>query len=58
MSERTVVPCTLAHHGAAMGALPQDGFKFGRWLDLAFFQLLLETPGAPVDGRRSRWGSP
>ncbi|HEY8975834.1 MAG TPA: hypothetical protein VIN75_16570 [Burkholderiaceae bacterium] len=41
-----------------MGALPQVGFKFGRWLDLAFFQPLLETPGAPVDGRRSRWGSP
>ena len=50
MNERTVVPCTLAHHGAAMGALPQVGFKFGRWLDLAFFQLLLETPTSPVDG--------
>jgi phosphinothricin acetyltransferase len=32
------------------GTLPQVGFKFGRWLDLAFFQLLLETPTAPVDG--------
>jgi L-amino acid N-acyltransferase YncA len=32
------------------GTLPQVGFKFGRWLDLAFFQLLLETPAAPVDG--------
>ena len=33
-----------------VGTLPQVGFKFGRWLDLAFFQLLLETPAAPVDG--------
>jgi phosphinothricin acetyltransferase len=33
-----------------VGTLPQVGFKFGRWLDLAFWQLLLETPEAPVDG--------
>jgi phosphinothricin acetyltransferase len=26
------------------------GFKFGRWLDLAFYQLLLPTPTRPVDG--------
>jgi L-amino acid N-acyltransferase YncA len=26
------------------------GFKFGKWLDLAFFQLILETPHNPVDG--------
>jgi phosphinothricin acetyltransferase len=32
------------------GTLPQVGFKFGRWLDLAFYQLLLDTPLAPVDG--------
>jgi L-amino acid N-acyltransferase len=32
------------------GTLPQVGFKFGRWLDLSFFQLLLETPAHPVDG--------
>jgi phosphinothricin acetyltransferase len=32
------------------GTLPQVGFKFGRWLDLAFFQLLLEGPEHPVDG--------
>lgn len=34
----------------SVGTLPQVGFKFGRWLDLAFFQLTLETPAAPVDG--------
>ncbi len=33
-----------------VGTLPQVGFKFGRWLDLAFYQLLLETPADPVDG--------
>lgn len=32
-----------------VGTLPQVGFKFGRWLDLAFYQLLLETPLKPVD---------
>jgi L-amino acid N-acyltransferase len=33
-----------------VGTLPQIGFKFGRWLDLALYQLLLETPAHPVDG--------
>lgn len=33
-----------------VGTLPQVGFKFGRWLDLAFYQLLLDTPTHPVDG--------
>ena len=28
----------------------QAGFKFGRWLDLAFYQKILATPAAPVDG--------
>jgi len=28
----------------------QAGFKFNRWLDLQFYQLLLDTPGHPVDG--------
>ena len=32
------------------GIVRQAGFKFGRWLDLAFYQLILETPAAPVDG--------
>jgi phosphinothricin acetyltransferase len=30
--------------------LRQAGFKFGRWLDLEFYQLLLPTPADPVDG--------
>lgn len=33
-----------------VGTLPQVGFKFGRWLDLAYYQLVLETPLNPVDG--------
>lgn len=32
------------------GTLRQVGFKFGRWLDLALYQLVLPTPDAPVDG--------
>lgn len=32
------------------GTLPQVGFKFGRWLDLAFYQLLLDTPAHPTEG--------
>ena len=33
-----------------VGTLPQVGFKFGRWLDLAFYQRTFETPRDPVDG--------
>ena len=32
------------------GTIKQAGYKFGRWLDLAFYQLILETPLAPVEG--------
>jgi L-amino acid N-acyltransferase YncA len=32
------------------GSIRQAGFKFGRWLDLEFYQLLLPTPPNPVDG--------
>ena len=32
------------------GTIRQAGFKFGRWLDLAFFQLTLDTPAVPVEG--------
>jgi len=32
------------------GTLRQVGFKFGRWLDLDFYQLVLETPLRPEDG--------
>ncbi|GAA0703027.1 GNAT family N-acetyltransferase [Marinobacterium maritimum] len=32
------------------GTIRQAAFKFGRWLDLAFYQLTLETPLQPLDG--------
>ncbi len=31
-------------------SIKQAGFKFGRWLDLEFYQLLLPTPTEPKDG--------
>ena len=33
-----------------VGTVHQAGYKFGRWLDLAFYQLILPTPDHPVDG--------
>ena len=30
------------------GTIRQAGFKFGRWLDLAFYQLILPTPPNPI----------
>lgn len=35
---------------AHAGTIRQAGFKFGRWLDLGFYQLILDTPFNPVDG--------
>ena len=35
------------HHA---GTFKQVGFKFGRWLDAAFYLRLLDTPAMPVDG--------
>ncbi len=32
------------------GTLKEVGFKFGKWLDIAFYQLVLETPADPVEG--------
>lgn len=32
------------------GTIQQAGFKFGRWLDLAFYQRILSTPTEPADG--------
>jgi L-amino acid N-acyltransferase len=32
------------------GTVRQAGFKFGRWLDLEFYQIILRTPANPVDG--------
>ncbi len=32
------------------GTIREVGFKFGHWLDLDFYQLILETPARPGDG--------
>jgi L-amino acid N-acyltransferase len=32
------------------GTVREAGYKFGRWLDLEFWQLILPTPEDPVDG--------
>jgi len=47
-------PASIALHRTLgfthAGTLREVGFKFGRWLDLAFYQLTLPTPTEPVDG--------
>lgn len=38
-------------HGFALaGTIAQAGFKFGRWLDLMFYQRILAGPEQPADG--------
>jgi phosphinothricin acetyltransferase len=32
------------------GTIRECGFKFGRWLDLAFYELILPSPRQPRDG--------
>jgi L-amino acid N-acyltransferase YncA len=32
------------------GTIRHVGFKFGKWLDLDLYQLILDTPTEPVDG--------
>lgn len=32
------------------GTVRQSAYKFGGWLDLGFYQLILDTPARPVDG--------
>lgn len=45
---------SVALHSSAgfrcCGTIRESGFKFGRWLDLEFWQLILPTPEHPVDG--------
>ena len=40
----------MKHGFQAAGVVRECGFKFGRWLDLAFYQLILPTPAHPQDG--------
>jgi phosphinothricin acetyltransferase len=39
-----------AHGFAPCGTIREVGYKFGRWLDIEFYQLILRTPDAPVEG--------
>jgi L-amino acid N-acyltransferase YncA len=32
------------------GTVRQAAYKFGDWLDLGFYQLILDTPAHPSDG--------
>ena len=32
------------------GTVKEAGFKFGKWLDVSFYQLILKSPAAPIDG--------
>jgi L-amino acid N-acyltransferase YncA len=32
------------------GTIKQAGYKFGRWLDVEFYQRILRTPVSPADG--------
>ncbi len=38
------------HGFEACGRIRHAGFKFGRWLDLAFYQRILPTPAEPREG--------
>jgi len=31
------------------GVMKEVGYKFGKWLDAAFYQLTLKTPAKPVE---------
>jgi len=31
------------------GIMKEVGYKFGKWLDAAFYQLILSTPEQPVE---------
>jgi L-amino acid N-acyltransferase len=46
-------PASIALHRSFgfthCASIKQAGFKFGRWLDVEFYQLLLKTPANPTD---------
>ena len=48
------MPVSVALHRALgfeyAGTIRQVGFKFGRWLDLDLYQMILKTPQEPIDG--------
>lgn len=50
MENQASIALHRKHGFVPAGVIRQAGFKFGRWLDLGFYQLLLDTPADPVDG--------
>jgi phosphinothricin acetyltransferase len=40
----------IKHGFVHSGTVTQSGYKFGRWLDVAFYQLTLPTPANPIEG--------
>ncbi len=51
--DATNVASIALHKGQGFGfcgTLREVGFKFGDWLDLAFYQKILNAPAKPVDG--------
>jgi len=49
-SNRASVALHLSLGFKHCATIKEAGFKFGRWLDLEFYQLILPTPVRPVDG--------
>ena len=46
-------PSLALHEGLGfekVAHFKQVGYKFGRWLDLTFMQVVLDTPREPVEG--------
>jgi phosphinothricin acetyltransferase len=42
------------HQSLGCGSLKQVGFKFGRWLNLEFYQLMLSTPSLTTTANANR----
>lgn len=50
--EATNTPSIVLHESLGFthaGTIRHAGYKFGRWVDLIFYQLLLPTPAHPTD---------
>lgn len=50
LSNRASIALHERHGFTHAGTIREAGFKFGRWLDLAFYQRLLAGPAEPRDG--------
>ena len=48
-ANRASIALHQKHNFQHAGTVRECGFKFGRWLDLAFYQLVLAEPAQPVE---------